>query len=155
MIRHRHEAEREGAKLIRAGEGADALLVYRSAERVVRRPDAAERREAMVADRHESFGRGEDALMVAKRNLEVERLNELARMRMREQGRLGDPEIQVGENMFAVGDRVITRVNDHKAEIYNRERWRVAEVDAQARSVVWTESTPNGGCVSIPSSWSG
>ncbi len=136
VIRQRHEAEREGAKLIRVGEGTDALSVYRSAERVVVAPDAAARREAMVADWAESFGGGEDALMVVKRNAEVDRLNELARMRMREQGRLGDVEIQVGENMFAVGDLLITRVNDHKAAIYNRERWRVAEVDAQARRVV-------------------
>jgi len=34
------------------------------------------------------------------------------------------------------GDQVITRVNDHKAQIYNRERWRVAEVDVKARTVV-------------------
>lgn len=33
-------------------------------------------------------------------------------------------------------DQVITRVNDHRADIYNRERWHIAEVDPEKRSVV-------------------
>ncbi len=90
----------------------------------------------MVADWSEAFANGEDALMVAKRNAEVQQLNELARAAMREQGRLGDIAIQIGENMFAAGDQAITRVNDHANQIYNRERWTVAKVDAEARSVV-------------------
>ena len=63
--------------------------------------------------------------MVAKRNVEVERLNALAREMMRAEGRLGSAEIEVGELRFAAGDQVITRVNDHRHSIYNRERWRV------------------------------
>ena len=53
---------------------------------------------------------------------------------MREAGRLGGEEIEVGEARFAAGDQVITRVNDRAADIYNRERWRVAEVDAERRT---------------------
>jgi conjugative relaxase-like TrwC/TraI family protein len=34
VIRHRHEFEREGAKLIREGEGREALTIYQGAERV-------------------------------------------------------------------------------------------------------------------------
>ncbi len=37
---------------------------------------------------------------------------------------------RVGEASFAAGDLVITRVNDRAAEVFNRERWRIAEVDA-------------------------
>ena len=136
VIRHHHEAEREGARLIREGEATAALEVYRSEERVVVASDAEARREAMVADWAEAIARGEDALMVAKRNAEVGQLNELARAAMREQGRLGQIEIEVGEGRFAAGDQVITRVNDHANQVYNRERWAVAEVDAQARRVV-------------------
>lgn len=47
------------------------------------------RREAMVADWHESFAAGEDAVMVAKRNVEVEGLNEMARQMRREADELG------------------------------------------------------------------
>jgi conjugative relaxase-like TrwC/TraI family protein len=137
VIRHRHELDREAAKRIREGRGGESLSLYRSEERVVVAPDADARREAMVADWWQSFKEGEDALMVAKRNAEVGRLNELAREVMRSQGRLGEVEIEVvGEARFSVGDQVITRINDHKAGIYNRERWQVAEVDPRDGSVV-------------------
>jgi conjugative relaxase-like TrwC/TraI family protein len=137
VIRHRHELDREAAKRIREGEGREALSLYRSSERVTVAPNAEERREAMVRDWHESFERGEDAVMVAKRNAEVARLNEIAREVRRQAGALGDSEIEVGEARFAAGDLVITRVNDRAAEVFNRERWRIAKVDAAERHVVF------------------
>ena len=136
VIRHRHEADREAAKRIREGEGTDALDLYHSEERVVVAPDPAARREAMVAEWHEAFDAGEDAVMIAKRNVEVERLNAMARAVRQEAGMLGTQEIEVGDARFAAGDQVIIRVNDQSAAIYNRERWQVAEVDPEQRRVV-------------------
>jgi conjugative relaxase-like TrwC/TraI family protein len=136
VIRHRHELDREGAKAIREGEGREAFEVYRSSERVIVAADPEARRAEMVGDWWQSFARGEDALMVAKRNTEVEKLNALARERMRAEGRLGEVEIEVGEARFAAGDQVITRVNDHRQQIYNRERWRIESVDAESGAVV-------------------
>ena len=136
VIRHRHQLDREGTKMIREGEGGAALDLYRSGERVVIAPDSDSRREAIVADWKESFEAGEDAVMVAKRNAEVAALNEHAREALRQAGRLGEVEIKVGEASFAAGDQVITRVNDHAARIYNRERWEVEAVDPRSGSVV-------------------
>jgi conjugative relaxase-like TrwC/TraI family protein len=136
VIRHEHELDRIAAKRIREGEGREALTLYESGERVTVAPNAEARREAMVRDWHESFEHGEDAVMVAKRNAEVARLNAMAREVRREAGKLGAQEIEVGEARFAAGDQVITRVNDRQAEVYNRERWRIAEVDAEQRRVV-------------------
>jgi conjugative relaxase-like TrwC/TraI family protein len=136
VIRHRHELDREGAKRIREGEGREALDIYRSSERVIVAADPEARRGEMVNDWWQSFGQGEDALMVAKRNAEVEKLNALARERMRAEGRLGEAEIEVGEAYFAAGDQVITRINDHKANIYNRERWRIESVDPESGALV-------------------
>ena len=136
VIRHEHELDREAAKRIREGEGREAIDLYRSEERVVVAPDAEARREAMVADWHQAYAEGQDALMVAKRNAEVERLNATARELLRAEGKLGLEEIEVGEARFAAGDQVITRVNDRQAEIYNRERWTVAEVNATERTMV-------------------
>jgi conjugative relaxase-like TrwC/TraI family protein len=136
VIRHEHDLDRDAAKRIREGEGREALALYRSAERVTISPDADARREAMVRDWLESYERGEDAVMIAKRNAEVAKLNAMAREVRRQDGKLGAQEIEVGEARFAAGDQVITRVNDRQADIYNRERWRVAEVDAEQRSVV-------------------
>ncbi|HXV05909.1 MAG TPA: MobF family relaxase [Solirubrobacterales bacterium] len=136
VIRHTYDVDREAAKLIREGKGAEAIDLYRSSNRIVVAPDADARREAMVADWWRSFSAGDDALMVAKRNVEVTELNARARETMREHGRLGEAEIEVGDACFAAGDQVITRVNDHANHIYNRERWRIAEIDAEQRSVV-------------------
>jgi len=136
VIRHEHEVDREAARLIRAGEGDAALDLYRSAERVTIAPDAEARRQAMVADWHRSHSQGDDALMVAKRNAEVERLNATARELLRAEGQLGQAEVEVAGARFAAGDQVITRVNDHANAIYNRERWQVAEVDIENRRLV-------------------
>jgi conjugative relaxase-like TrwC/TraI family protein len=136
VIRHRHELEREGAKLIREGEGREAISIYRGAERVTVSDDPLARREAMVSDWWRSYEQGEDALMIAKRNAEVRELNALARERMKVADRLGDEEIEVGGVRFAAGDQVITRINDQRQSIYNRERWRVEEVDAESQRLV-------------------
>jgi ATP-dependent exoDNAse (exonuclease V) alpha subunit len=136
VIRQSHELDREGARRIRMGEGAEALAIYREEGRILVAADPAERREAMVRDWWQSFREGEDALMVAKRNAEVDKLNALARETMKAEGRLGSAEIEVGDLRFAAGDQVITRVNDHRNGIYNRERWVVRAVDVEARTVV-------------------
>jgi conjugative relaxase-like TrwC/TraI family protein len=136
VIRHEHELDRVAAKRIREGEGREALGLYESGERVTVAPNADARREAMVRDWHESYERGEDAVMVAKRNAEVARLNATAREVRKEARKLGAEEIEVGDARFAAGDQVITRVNDRAADIYNRERWRISEVDAAERRVV-------------------
>lgn len=136
VIRHNHELDRDAAKLIREGAGREALSLYRSEERITVAGNAEERRVAMVEDWWQSFAKGEDALMVAKRNVEVERLNATARELVKAEGRLGSEEIEVGGASFAAGDQVITRVNDRRAAIYNRERWEVAQVDAERGRIV-------------------
>ena len=136
VIRHRHELEREGAKLIREGEGREALSIYQGAERVTVSDDPQARREAMVEDWWCSYERGEDALMIAKRNAEVAELNALARKQMKAAGRLGAEEIEVGGASFAAGDQVITRINDQRQNIYNRERWRVERAE-EASERLW------------------
>ncbi|HMC50386.1 MAG TPA: MobF family relaxase [Solirubrobacterales bacterium] len=131
VIRHNHEVDREAAKLIREGRSREALDLYQEAERVTIKETPELVRGAMVEDWWRSFSQGEDALMVAKRNSEVERLNAIAREQVKAEGRLGAEEIAVGGAPFAAGDQVITRVNDQAAGIFNRERWQVAQVDAE------------------------
>lgn len=133
VIRHRHDLDREAAKLIREGRGAEALDRYVREGRMVLAVDHEARREAIVADWWRSRKRGEDALMIARANSERGRLNERARELLRAEGRLGDAEIEVGGRRFAVGEEVITRVNDQSARIYNRERWTVEALDAERR----------------------
>ncbi|HEY2714936.1 MAG TPA: AAA family ATPase [Solirubrobacterales bacterium] len=131
VIRHSHELDREAARLIRDGQGVEAVERYAREGRVVVAVDHEARREAIVADWWQAKQRGEDALMIAKLNSERARLNELAREAMRADGRLGSEEIEVGGQRFASGEEVITRVNDRRAQIFNRERWRIEAVDVE------------------------
>jgi hypothetical protein len=87
----------------------------------------------IVADWWEARQRGEDALMIAKLNSERGHLNARARELLAAEGRIGTEEIEVAGRRFAAGDEVITRVNDQRAGIYNRERWRIEAVDAESR----------------------
>jgi conjugative relaxase-like TrwC/TraI family protein len=132
VIRHEHDLDREAAKLIREGSGREAISVYQGAERVTVADDPLARREAMVADWWERYREGEDAQMIAKRNAEVRELNAMAREKMRAEAKLAAEEIKVGEARFAAGDQVITRINDQKLQVFNRERWRIAEVDVDS-----------------------
>ncbi|HET7455062.1 MAG TPA: MobF family relaxase [Solirubrobacterales bacterium] len=150
VVRHRHDLDRDSAKLIREGEGRDALASYFTNGRVTVSDDPATRREAMVADWWARYQEGEDALMVAKRNAEVRELNAMAREKMRAEARLGAEEIKVGEASFAVGDQVITRVNDQKLGVFNRERWRIAEVDVDSRRL-WLDGIDTRGRVCVNS----
>jgi conjugative relaxase-like TrwC/TraI family protein len=136
VIRHNHEVDREAAKLIREGRSREALSLYQEAERVTIKGTPELLRGTMVEDWWRSFSQGEDALMVAKRNSEVERLNAIARELAKSEGKLGAEEIAVGGAPFAAGDQVITRVNDQAAGIFNRERWEVAQVDAERGRVI-------------------
>jgi conjugative relaxase-like TrwC/TraI family protein len=136
VIRHEHDLDRVAAGRIREGEGREALGLYESGERVTVAPNAEARREAMVSDWHRSYARGEDAVLVAKRNAEVQKLNAMAREVRHQAGKLGAQEIEIAGAAFAAGDQVITRVNDRAAAIYNRERWRIAEVDPEQRRIV-------------------
>jgi hypothetical protein len=133
VIRHDHDLDREAAKLIREGSGREAISVYQGAERVTVSDDSAGRRAAMVADWWERYREGADAQMIAKRNAEVRELNQMAREKTRVEGKLGAQEIKVGAARFAAGDQVITRINDQKLQVFNGERWRIAEVDVASR----------------------
>jgi conjugative relaxase-like TrwC/TraI family protein len=132
VIRHRHDLDREAARLIREGHGSEALDRYAREGRVVVAADHELRREAIVSDWWEARKRGEDALMIARLNSERSHLNERARELLKAEGRLGGEEIAVGGRGFAVGDEVITRINDQRAQIFNRQRWRVEAVDVQS-----------------------
>jgi conjugative relaxase-like TrwC/TraI family protein len=132
VIRHRHELDREAAKLIREGRGGEAVERYAREGRVVVAADHELRREAIVSDWWAARRRGEDALMITKANSERERLNERARELLKAEGKLGREEIEVGGRRFAAGEEVITRVNDQRAGIFNRERWRIEAVDVES-----------------------
>jgi len=126
-IRRQHEeVDREVVRLAHEGRGSDALDVLDAEERLRIAETHEEALGALALDWHRDFAEGADAVMVARRNEDVARLNEMAREFRRERGELGEGLVVAGRE-YNVGERVMTRVNT--PEVSNRERWEVIGVD--------------------------
>jgi conjugative relaxase-like TrwC/TraI family protein len=127
--RQRDPHDRRIVELAHEGRGSDALDLLRVREQLVIADTLEESLQAMVLDWDRSFARGEDAVMIARRIRDVAELNGRARELLRERGRLAGPSVEVGGEDFAIGDRIVTRVNAR--EVSNRERWEVVGVDGE------------------------
>jgi conjugative relaxase-like TrwC/TraI family protein len=125
--RQRDPVDRRIVELAHEGRGSDALDVLRAHDRLVIADTLPEVLDAQVLDWHKSYAAGEDAVMIARRTRDVADLNELARDLLAAEGRVGKDALVAGGQPFAVGDRVITRINT--SEVSNRERWEVVGVD--------------------------
>ncbi len=79
---------------------------------------------AQACERHGA----EQAVIICRENQRRERLNNLARAHLREQGKLGD-SVELGAREWGVGDRVIARRNDRGRDLDNGMRGTVAAVD--------------------------
>jgi len=133
-IHRQHRAvDREFVTLVHEGRGSDALDLLRTRGRLVVGDDLPSTLNGLLADWHRDYLTGADAVMIARRNRDVDALNHQARELRRAMGALGAAEVIVGECAFAPGDRVQTRVNWDG--ISNRERWDVLDADAAARTV--------------------
>jgi conjugative relaxase-like TrwC/TraI family protein len=130
--RQRSEVDRQIVRLAHEGRGSDALTLLDAEDRLQIADTHEEALAGLALDWHQRFAAGDDAVMVARRNEDVRRLNEAAREIRRERGELGEG-IEVAGRDFAVGDRIMTRVNT--PEVSNRERWDVIAVDRSKGSV--------------------
>ena len=129
--------DREALADLRRGKVREWSETYRDRGRLVARPSADELRETLVDDWWEAARqpRDDDAVMIAHRRSDVAELNALARHRMHRDGRLGDEELVAGSRAFAVGDRVIARHNDRRADVVNGTRAEVVGIDLETRTV--------------------
>jgi ATP-dependent exoDNAse (exonuclease V) alpha subunit len=126
--RQREAVDRRIVELAYEGHGSDALDLLRTQERLVIGDSLPETLEALVLDWRESFIAGEDAVMIVRRRRDVADLNEMAREVLAAEGHFSEQSVTVADQRFAVGDKVITRVNS--PDVSNRERWEVTGVDA-------------------------
>ena len=133
-IRRQHRPEdQQLVRLVHEGRGSETLDLLRAHDRLVIADDLPTVLDAQLADWYRDYATGEDAVMIARRNRDVDYLNDQARELIREDGALGDADVIVGERAYAAGDRVQTRIN--REGVYNRERWDVLDADAAARTL--------------------
>ena len=127
--RQRHAVDRRIVELAHEGRGSDALDLLRAEGRLQVADSIEGARAATVLDWHAAYATGADAVMIARRNRDVEALNASARALLLAEGRVGAEAVRIAERDFAPGDRVLTRINT--AEVSNRERWQVSGVDLE------------------------
>ncbi|MBV9283410.1 MAG: relaxase domain-containing protein, partial [Acidimicrobiia bacterium] len=133
--RQRQAWERAALDQWRSGDLNRALDAYRIHGRFVVAENALETRARLVADWWQAFSAGESTMMLAPHRHDVELLNGVARDRMTRAGRLGVEAIAVGEQEFAIGDRVMARRNERRIGITNGTLGWVTEIDLDARQV--------------------
>ena len=75
-----------------------------------------------------------DQLMMAERRSDVARLNDLARDRFQQHGRLSIERLEIAERDYAVGDRVMFLRNDYRLGVRNGERGTITAIDPDERS---------------------
>lgn len=87
-------------------------------------------------------------MMLATRRADVDRLNQLARQHLREQGCLGPDVIAAAGRVFALGDEVICGRNDRRIGVINGTRGTVIGPGADSTGLVI--ATGDGGEVALP-----
>jgi ATP-dependent exoDNAse (exonuclease V) alpha subunit len=112
-------SERAALAALRQGHSEVALATYERAGRVHTAPCAREAQVALVQSWATAFGQGRNAVMLAVARQEVVALNELARAELRHLGLLGPDVVEVEDNGFALGDRVVCLRNDHGLDVLN------------------------------------
>ena len=111
-----NERPRPGSVTARSTE---ALLRLSRAGRVTTNRNAHELRSRMVDDWHRETRDGTDAVMLALHRSDVADLNRRARARRLAAGELGETVLEIGNDQFAIGDRVMTLRNNRRLGVLN------------------------------------
>jgi hypothetical protein len=93
-----------------------------------------------------------DAVILAYRRDEVDRLNTCCQQVMARNGRLGDQQLQVGDRTLHVGDRVVCGRNDLQGlGVANGTRGTITALDPKQRSL--TLRTEQGRQITLPAAY--
>jgi conjugative relaxase-like TrwC/TraI family protein len=129
--RRQHDPEdRRALDAHRSGRPEELVESLRRRGRIAVSPDVEQTRQALVSDWWDGaqIEGIENVAMIAMRRSEVRQLNDLARERMRQAGRLHSHELRTGERAFAVGDRIVTRTNAPRLGVVNGSRGTIAAI---------------------------
>jgi conjugative relaxase-like TrwC/TraI family protein len=147
--RQERAADRRLLELWRSGEIRSALTIATDAGDLVLAASPEEAVSGLVADYTAAVERGEDAIMLAPRRAEVRHLNELARQSLLLEGRITGPGLSAAGRDFAVGDRIVLRLNAPDLRVENGTRGTVTAVDTDAEAL--TIALADGSTRQLPS----
>jgi len=145
--RRQHQAwERDALEPVRDGQVDQAVVAYREHDRVVAARSKTELTLELVQDwwtAHQEAEAGEtagepdrDAVILAWRRDEVDRLNTVCQRVMAENGRLGAEQLQVADRAFHVGDQVVCGRNELRGlGVANGTRGTITALDPGRRAM--------------------
>ncbi len=125
--RQTHQWDRDALTHLRDGDLEQWAQAYVEHDRIVIADRADALRERLVEDWWEQQRPGEDSLMLALRRSDVAELNQAAREKLRDAGRLDGPDVRHGDRAYAIGDRVLHTRNDRLTGAINGQRGTVTE----------------------------
>lgn len=141
--RRQHDpTERVALDQLRSGDVDQAIGMLRDHGRVVTSMNAEAVRDEMVEQWWQHRSAGGDALMMARRNADVDDLNRRARRHVVASGQLTGEPLVVGEHPFQIGDHVICTRNDYANGIRNGTTGTITHIDHERTAV--TISTEDG-----------
>jgi conjugative relaxase-like TrwC/TraI family protein len=148
------ELDRQAVELIRNGAPDEAMALYRDGGRVTVTRTAAEADQAQIADWWAAFAAGDNAVMLAFRRREVDRLNDLAHAAMNQAGRLTGDSLEIQGRQFQVGDRVVCGLNRlHDLGIANGTRGWITALNREEHSVTIRLDGDGGHEVTLPAGY--
>jgi conjugative relaxase-like TrwC/TraI family protein len=155
--RQRAAWERDALELVRDGQVDQAVAAYREHERMVPATSKTELTLNLVRDwwqshRDADAGQGGDAVILAYRRDEVDRLNTTCQQVMRLNNRLGPEQLEVGDRSLHVGNLVVCGRNDLKGlGVANGTRGTITALDPERRAL--TMRTEQGRQVTLPAAY--
>jgi ATP-dependent exoDNAse (exonuclease V) alpha subunit len=137
VMRQRDPEERAALAALHDGD-AERYLAHKAKDITLHATDTDAQRAAIErwADLRVAHGGG-NVLMIVRDNETRQQLNALARERLRADGVLGADVVVAGQ-CLAIGDRVITRRNDRRADVDNGSTGTVAAADPHRGVVIRT-----------------
>jgi hypothetical protein len=160
--RQRAAWERDALELVRDGQVDQAVAAYREHERMVPATSKTEltlnlvrdwwqaHQDAETAER--SGEAGGEAVILACRRDEVDRLNTTCQQVMRLNGRLGPEQLEVGDRTVHVGDQVVCGRNDLRGlGVANGTRGTVTGLNVKDRTL--SLRTEQGREVTLPAGY--
>lgn len=133
--RQQHEWEIEALRQLRDGNTTHALHAYLDHDRISVGYDAHHTKTLLLGDWWASIVRGEDAVMLAGRRVDVAELNMCGHVRAEAAGFLDGPTIDVGGVPIRAGDKVMMLRNDRRLGVSNGNRGVVVDVDPDERTM--------------------
>lgn len=146
IVRQTHEWERKAVRDLAEGRVREGIGALAERGRVKIFEDRNAARAAMVDEWQKGTKEGlaKAPLMLATKNAEVRSLNELARERLKAEGRIGEGhvfETAHGKAEFAAGERIIFTGNDKPRGILNSTMATIDKVDKERRALTVTTET--------------